>query len=183
MEITTPWLAIAIAIILTLSAASEKAKGKPGSTGSKSRYPSSPWAKGFEPQGSELFKWLAKKIPGIEPFLTNNENNHTYPYATDKTMSYEDTDGVEATDGVEGTAGIEGTAGVEGTAGIEGTSGDEKAIGVEEIGGTIESPLSAAKKHSSESKLTADIPNNEDLIRAIVWAEILDKPKALKGRR
>lgn len=170
MEITTSWLAIAIAIILTLSAASEKAKGKPGSTGSgsKSRYPSSPWAKGFEPRDLEPFKWLTKKIPGIEPLLTKNENNHMYPYEkkiTTKTMPYEGTDGVE------------------GTAGIEGTSGDEKAIGAEEIEGTIKLPLSAAKKHSSESKLTADIPNNEDLIRAIVWAEILDKPKALKGRR
>lgn len=183
MEDLLSWLPILIAILVALSSASEKIKGKPGS---KPLNPSSPWAKGFEPREIEFPKWLTQAIPGIETLMTKNERIDKYPYEktviADRLVDREGTRGVEGIAGDEGTVGIEGALGIEGTSGIEGMSGTEGTFGQE---GTAESRSLNSPKISSqaEGKSITNIPNNEDLIRAVVWAEILNKPKALTGRR
>ncbi|AHF08526.1 hypothetical protein [Desulfitobacterium metallireducens] len=183
MENIFSWIPIIIAILVALSSASEKIKGKPGS---KSLTPSLPWVKGLEPREFELPKWLTQAIPGIETLLTTNERIEEYPYEktviNDRTMGLEGTIGIEGTAGDEGTLGIEGAIGVEGNSGVEGTSGTEGASGQED---TAEAkPLSTLKRSlQAGGKSITNIPNNEDLINAVVWAEILNKPKALRARR
>jgi hypothetical protein len=172
MEDILSWLPIIIAIFVALSSAGEKGKGKPGTT---RPYLSSPWAKGFEPSEIRFPKWLTEKIPGIENLLSNNENKNLYP-SKKTVIDIEGTSGVEGTEGIEGTPSVEGVVGIEGTSGIEGTFGNEISL---------KSPVYFDKECSSESdsKQMTTIPNNEELIRAVVWAEILNKPKALRGRK
>lgn len=183
MEDLFSWLPIIIAILVGLSSASEKNKGKPGS---KPLNPSSPWAKGFEPREIEFPKWLTQAIPGIETLLTKNERIEEYPY--EKTVIADRRIDLEGNSEVEGAAGIEGIAGDEGILGIEGTSGMEGILGMEGTSGqegTSESrPVSTPKiSLQADGKSITNIPNNEDLIRAVLWAEILNKPKALRARK
>lgn len=177
MEDILSWLPIIIAIFVALSSAGEKDKGKPGTTRPNL---SSPWAKGFEPREIGFPKWLTEKIPGIENLLSNNENKNLHPskktVMTKKMIDFKGTSGAEGTAGIEGTPGDEGVVGIEGTSGIEGTFGNDISL---------KSPVYFDEECSSEtdSKQMTTIPNNEELIRAVVWAEILNKPKALRGRK
>lgn len=175
MEDIFSFLPIIIAILVALSSGNKKAKEN---SSSKRLSPSFPWAKGFEPREFEFPKWLSQKIPGIEVLLPNLNNKSEEssscgkPFIAERTISRE------------GTSGVEGVSGVEGTAGLEGTSGDEGMVGVERNPTSKVSPQSLAKASSQvDTQSMTNIPSNDDLIRVVVWAEILDKPKALRRYR
>lgn len=173
MEDIFSFLPIIIAIFVALSSRSEKAKGN---------------SKGFEPREFEFPKWLTQKIPGIEILMPNNESVESYsygePFIVERTIEREKAFGAEGIAGDEGISGDEGVVGIEGTSGMEGISGIEGASGIEGTP-TSKPPTQSLAKSSSlaDTRSMTDIPSNDDLIRAVVWAEILDKPKALRRYR
>ncbi|GAB6171049.1 hypothetical protein JCM15765_05270 [Paradesulfitobacterium aromaticivorans] len=92
---------------------------------------------------------------------------------------------------VEGSTGIEGTAGTEGTMGTEGISGSVGIAGTEGAPETVGSVRpqrgSSAKGRSASSGVATRVWNNElsrqDLVRGVIWSEILGRPRAMKPYR
>lgn len=173
------WLPIIVIILVALSSANNKLQGK---SGSEPHDHSSPWARGFEPRGFEFPKWLVqdepmKKLEHIwDEFQSDNESPQKEFNDTERTTR------VEGTSGVEGTIGIEGSPGTEGTPGQEGTSLlSENAVQVR----IPELRIPSTPEISSETQgLSLNLfPDDAVLMRAVVWAEILDKPKALRKRK
>lgn len=84
----------------------------------------------------------------------------------------------------EGTSSTEGSPGVEGTAGDEGSSAIESTIRMEETPRQEQtSELKVIHPLKTKELFLDTRPTDEDLIRAVVWAEILGKPKAMKTRK
>ncbi|HVJ48504.1 hypothetical protein [Desulfitobacterium sp.] len=179
------WLPIIVIILVALSSANNKLQGKPGS---KPHDQPSPWARGFDPRSFELPKWLTQEGPLKESghiwdeFKSFNEYPKKGLTDTEGTISVEGTAGEEGTSGNEGTIGIEGSSGTEGTSGREGTSvlsGNDAKERISEL----RTPITPEISSQSQGLFLNYFPADAVLMRAVVWAEILDKPKALRKRK
>lgn len=164
------WLPLIFIIIAALSSVNKKLT-KPGTR--PFNPPPSPWARGFEPRGLDLSKWTSGKTlraPWAEP-------ETAWEGVGDLQEIEETTEQTEGTTGTEGTQGLEGTAGVEGTYGIEGTFRNE---------GTPSTPTINQGEFPSRTEgvlSLATLPTDEELMRAMIWSEILGKPKSLRARK
>ena len=123
--------------------------------------PSSPWAGNLE---TSLQKWLSYGNPTPTPKIVEIR----------KDFRVEEASWMDNSSETEGTAGIEGTDGVEGTAGVEGPAGSE---------GTFNPTLTSEIKplQLEEPPSYPDLAE-KNLAEAVIWAEILGKPKARINR-
>jgi hypothetical protein len=81
--------------------------------------------------------------------------------------------GIEGTPGIEGTQGIEGTPGIEGSWGLKGTPGQ----GVQAL-------AYMPRSEAVYGFLKPDFQLNEqELLQGIIWAEVLERPRALRPFR
>ncbi|OLN28081.1 hypothetical protein [Desulfosporosinus metallidurans] len=129
---------------------------------SRSPYaPSSPWAHNLE---TSLQKWLSYGSPTPTPEIVEVRKD----YRVEEASWMDNTPEAEGTAGIEGTEGTEGTNGVEGTAGSEGTF--KPTISYEVV------PLQL-----EERSCLPDRPEI-NLAEAVIWSEILGKPKARINR-
>lgn len=158
-----PLLLLILYLIPLFNKAAQRTNQRPGNPYS----PSSPWAHNLE---TSLQKWLSSVNPAPTPETEKARPDRRGAEASrlDNPTETEGTAGIEGTTGVEGTAGSEGSAGMEGTPGTEGTF--DRAVAAE-----TEPPLS--EKKPSLSNLTA-----ENIAGAVIWSEILGKPKARINR-
>lgn len=125
------------------------------------------------------------------------EEIQNYYYGTEGTQGVEGTWGVEGIQGVEGTWGVEGTQGVEGiegtegTQGVEGIEGVEGTQGIEGIGNYVGilgqeayksagAPLQEKNRGASGLSGVHCFSTQSGLAQAVIWAEILGKPRALR---
>lgn len=120
-----------------------------------------PWARDLE---TSLQKWLLDEDHIPEPKMTESQKHHQF----EETAMMANIPETEGTDGVEGTAGTEGSAGTEGTAATEGNLRPT-------LSSEIETPRLA-----ENSFLPA--LEQKNLAEAVIWAEILGKPKARIAR-
>ncbi|MDP4160273.1 MAG: hypothetical protein Q8911_11035 [Bacillota bacterium] len=124
--------------------------------------PSSPWVNNLET--SIRKKWLSYKTPILSSNVVEGRNDfpmEEFPWI-DNTTETEGTAGIEGTDGVEGTNGVEGIAGLEGTL-------------IPTLPSEIKTP------QLDEPPSYPDL-EGKNLAEAVIWAEILGKPKARINR-
>lgn len=150
------WLPIVIAILVALASSNQKHSGKSGS-----KYPQ-PWARGFGPRRYEQPQTTAvrKSTPSAvsQPLAENRKNA--------KTTGIERIPGDERISGVEETPGVKGISVSEEISGISGTEG-------------IAGRPSIPPIHSLEENWSP-LPSPEALQQAVLWSEILAKPRALR---
>ena len=129
--------------------------------------PSSPWVNNLE---TSLQKWLSygSPIPTTEIVEVRNE------FRTEEISSMDNTADTEGTAGTEGSDGVEGKGGVEGTAGLEGAAGSEELF----------KPTLTTELKTLQLEKPPSYPNfsEKNLVEAVIWAEILGKPKARINR-
>lgn len=103
-----------------------------------------------------LQRWLSSErpIPSIDRIARKSN------FSLSEASLIDNSPETEGTEGIEGTAGVEGTAGIEGTAGVEGSETETQQ--------TAEAP---------SPPLYSDLAER-NLADAVIWAEILGKPKA-----
>ena len=159
-------------IILMIVAVVSKLNKGVAKTNQRPRSPyatSSPWANNLE---TSLQKWLSYRspIPTSEIVEVRNEFRREEVSLMNNTADTEGTAGTEGSDGVEGKGGVEGTAGLEGAAGSE-----------ELFKPTLTTEL---KTLQLEIEKPPSYPNfsEKNLVEAVIWAEILGKPKARINR-
>ncbi len=123
--------------------------------------------------------------------LKRFENTGDYYFETEGTQGIEGNSGIERTWGAEGALGIEGTSGIDGYRGIEGTRGIEGAFGIEgtdkyagmlgqEVYKSAGVPDQKKTGYPSGSGGVHLSLSQRELVQAVVWAEILGKPRALR---
>ncbi|WP_407312652.1 hypothetical protein [Desulfosporosinus sp. SB140] len=115
---------------------------------------------------TSLQKWLSYESPTPNPRIFEDRKDYRAEEAPWMDDSLE----------TEGTPGIEGTAGIEGTQGIEGISGTE----VE----NLQKSSSAIDPDTSQSEERYYFPDfmERNLADAVIWTQILGKPKARINR-
>ncbi|TGE31003.1 hypothetical protein [Desulfosporosinus sp. Sb-LF] len=158
-----PIIIMIFALVSKLNKGATKTNQRP-----RSRYsPSSPWGNNLEASLQKLLSY-GSPVPTSEIVeVRNNVQVEEAPWMDNATES-EGTAGIGGTNGVEGTDGVEGTNGVEGTAGSEGTF----------------KPINSPEIETIQLKERNSFPDlaEKDLIEAVIWAEILGKPKARISR-
>jgi hypothetical protein len=106
---------------------------------------------------------------------------------------------IEGSASLEGMPGVEGSASLEGMPGVEGSAGSEGSLGIESDSSPKVSPVAKSSKVNSSKKSTGKTKydekspfetaldfsslTEEDVIRGIVFTEILGRPKALRRGR
>jgi len=114
------------------------------------------------------------------------QNNPVPRQAQQNIRRYQEgSDSMEGNTGYEGSLGPEGAAGLEAVQGTEGTHGSEGA-GVQDISGSNKNNPDTTKQvlpsHQSNLLDFSDI-DSEDILRGMLFSEILGRPKALRRGR
>lgn len=148
-----PIIVMILAIVSKLNKGATRTNLSP-----RSPFPrSSPWTQNLD---TSIQKWLSSRSLAPTPEIVEIQKD----YRVEEASWMDDKFETEGTPGIEGTAGIEGTEGVEGISGTEGTN-------KQSISSEVETPRS--EERSSFPHL---IEGN--LAQAVIWSEILGKPRA-----
>lgn len=105
----------------------------------------------------------------------------TLPIESKETEGYyvetEGTQGIEGSQGIEGIQGTEGSQGIEGIQGTEGTSDYVGILGLDAYKSTDETPGEEIARNPIG--LSGVSVTERELVLAVIWAEILGKPRAM----
>ncbi|MGC7873864.1 hypothetical protein ACPUYX_20470 [Desulfosporosinus sp. SYSU MS00001] len=150
-----------IIMIFALASKINKGTTRPNQRPKNPYTPSAPWAQDLE---SAIQKWISPRIPNAIPKLSEVQDYQAEEFPRMDNF-------VES----EGTQGNEGTPGIEGTALDEGILSSEKTK--QKIFQSEADPTATEGKEGPDCSGSPIFRQNH-LADAVIWAEILGKPKA-----